>query len=75
MKMTELKKYQEAKIVSLNCPQFLKLRLLELGFTPDTTIVLLRKALFHGPIEISIRGSILALRQKEAENIEVKPCL
>lgn len=46
-------------------------RLLDLGLTPGTQIVVLRKAPLNGPIEIRVRGSRLALGFDIAANIFV----
>ena len=48
-------------------------RLSEMGLTPGSEIKLLRKCSFHGPIEIEIRGSSLAIGYGLAEQIFVQP--
>ncbi len=47
-------------------------RLLDLGLTPGTSINIVRIAPFKGPIEISVRGSKLALGQDIAANVFVE---
>ena len=48
-------------------------RLRELGLVPGTTVRVVRRAPFGEPIEISVRGSRLAMRGAEAALIEVLP--
>ncbi len=46
-------------------------RLLELGFTPGQNIMLVNKSLFSEPYAFAVRGTMIALRKKEAEIIKV----
>ena len=46
-------------------------RLRELGFVPGTRVLLVRRAPLGDPIEVSIRGSRLAMRKGEARQIRV----
>ena len=48
-------------------------RLADLGLTPGAEITLNKKGLFHGPIEICIRNTCLAIGNKIAKRIFVKP--
>lgn len=52
-------------------PAFQK-RLADLGIVPGTTVCLVRKAPFRGPIEIGLRGYRLALREEDARKILVQ---
>jgi ferrous iron transport protein A len=45
--------------------------MLEIGVTPGTRIDFVRQAPLGFPIEIKVRGFLLALRKTEAEGIEV----
>jgi ferrous iron transport protein A len=47
-------------------------QLLAIGLTPGTTFKVIRKAPLGDPITISIRGSIISLRKKEAEILELE---
>jgi len=47
-------------------------RLSEMGLTPGCELRVLRKCSFHGPIEIEIRGSALALGYDLASQIFVQ---
>jgi len=47
-------------------------RLMDLGLTPGTRVTVVRSAPFHGPLEILVRGSRLALGRGMAERIFVE---
>lgn len=47
----------------------LRRRLLDMGLTPNTTILVRKKAPLGDPIEIFLRGYELTLRTEEAEQI------
>jgi len=47
-------------------------RLADLGLTPGTRIIVVKTAPFHGPIEVLVRGSRLALGRGISERIFVK---
>ena len=47
-------------------------RLAEMGLTPGTEVKILRSAPFHGPLEIEVRGSSLALGYGVASKVFVK---
>ena len=47
-------------------------RLLDMGLTPGTPIVVVKSAPFHGPIEVLVRGSRLALGRRMAHRILVQ---
>jgi Fe2+ transport system protein FeoA len=48
-------------------------RLRELGLVPGTKIRLVRRAPLGDPLEISVRGSRLAIRRSEARHIQIFP--
>ncbi|NUQ82199.1 MAG: ferrous iron transport protein A [Bacteroidetes bacterium] len=50
-------------------PSYLKL--LDLGFTPGQEIQLLNRSPFRDPIALSLRGTIFALRRKDALCIKI----
>lgn len=52
-------------------PSFQK-RLADLGLVPGTKVRYVRKAPFGDPIEIEVRGYLLALRGKDAKNVLLK---
>lgn len=51
-------------------PAFLRFR--ELGLLPGTEVLSVRRAPLGDPIEFNVRGSLLSVRQREAEQIEVE---
>ena len=46
-------------------------RLMDMGLTPGTEVLVIKSAPFHGPIEVSVRGARLALGRGMAERIFV----
>lgn len=46
-------------------------RLMDMGLTPGTEVVMVKSAPFHGPLEVSVRGSRLVLGRGMAERIFV----
>jgi len=48
-------------------------RLAEMGLTPGVEIRLIRKCPFRGPLQIEIRGCVLALGYGVASKVFVKP--
>lgn len=47
-------------------------RLADMGLTPGVEVVVLRKALLNGPVEISVRGTNLALGYGVAKRVFIK---
>ena len=47
-------------------------RLMDMGMTPGTQVEISKSAPFHGPIEVIIRGSRLAIGRGMAEKILVE---
>ena len=46
-------------------------RLMDMGLTPGVEVVVVKSAPFHGPVELVVRGSRLALGRGMAERIFV----
>jgi len=46
-------------------------RLMDMGLTPGAEVMVVKSAPFHGPIEVIVRGSRLALGRGMAERIFV----
>ena len=61
------------RIVSLPFGSSPMTRLREMGLLPGTEVRLIRRAPLGDPLEFSVRGSLLSLRQSEAELIVVEP--
>ncbi len=70
--LSELKAGQLGKISFIRGGHLVLQRLLDMGLTPSTKITLLKAAPFEGPIEISVRGSRLALGRGIASKIFVE---
>ncbi|MFP3985666.1 MAG: ferrous iron transport protein A [Candidatus Bathyarchaeia archaeon] len=81
--LTHLKDGETAIIVSLNAsPRYshgrhghkwgFQKRLEDMGLTPGTKITVVKSAPFHGPIELQVRGSRLAIGRGMAERIMVR---
>jgi Fe2+ transport system protein FeoA len=49
-----------------------KKRLMDMGLTPGTKLMVVKSAPFHGPLEVSVRGSRLALGRGMAERVFVE---
>jgi DtxR family Mn-dependent transcriptional regulator len=47
-------------------------RLMDMGLTPGTKVTIVKSAPFHGPMEIRVRGSRLAVGRGIAERIFVE---
>jgi len=74
--LTALKKCESGTVASIGAGHgrgggFEK-RLMDMGLTPGTTVTVVKSAPFHGPFEILVRGSRLALGRGMAERIFVE---
>ncbi|MBN1469389.1 MAG: ferrous iron transport protein A [Fusobacteriaceae bacterium] len=72
MKLTELKKGEEAKIVKINKSGELKKRLSDIGVTSGESISFKRNAPLGDPQQYFIKGNNIALRKIDAENIIIE---
>lgn len=72
MKLTDLKKGQSAIIKRIGSVGELKKRLIDLGINSGQTIKLERNAPLGDPQEFRINGNSIAIRKKDAENIELE---
>lgn len=70
--LSELKDGQSGKISFIRGGHNVLQRLLDLGLTPSTKITLMKAAPFEGPIQISVRGSKLALGRGIASKVFVE---
>ena len=71
MTLDQLKPGEGAFISAVNGEGALRCRLLDMGLTPKTKVVLQKIAPMGDPIEIFIRGYELTLRKEEAVKIDV----
>lgn len=70
--LSDLKKGQNGKIVSLHGEGGLKKHLMEMGFVKGSDIEIRRVAPLGDPVEIRIKGYSISLRKEEAQNIEIE---
>ena len=74
MTLEELKIGQKAKIIAVNGQGALRRRLLDMGLTPHTEVMIRKVAPMGDPIEIHLRGYELTIRKEDAKEIEVGMC-
>lgn len=72
MRLSELPIGEKAKIVKVNGEGALRDRLLDMGLTPRTDIMIQKTAPMGDPIELTLRGYELTLRLEDAGKIEVE---
>jgi DtxR family Mn-dependent transcriptional regulator len=70
--ISTLKEREEGKIAFIRGDNRVLRRLLDMGLTPGTKISIARIAPLKGPVEISVRGSKLALGEEVACNVFVE---
>jgi len=73
--LSELKDRQSGKIQFIRGGHTVLQRLLDMGLTPGTKITLIKAAPFEGPIEVSVRGSKLAIGRGIASKVFVESTL
>ena len=72
MKLSELKKGEKAKVISVNnLGSSLKRRMLDMGITSGVEVSIKKVAPLGDPIDIELRGYELCLRKKDLSGIEV----
>lgn len=72
MKLSELKKGQQGRIVSMATSGSLKKRLAEMGLLVGEVVKVEGVAPLGDPMEITVRRYRLSLRKSELENITVE---
>jgi Fe2+ transport system protein FeoA len=72
MKMSELKPGDKAEITYIKQGNEITRRLADMGVTKGADFKVVRKAPLGDPVEIKIKGFLMALRMEEAGQIEVK---
>ncbi|NTW72346.1 MAG: ferrous iron transport protein A [Eubacteriaceae bacterium] len=72
MNITDLKPGQKGTIFDINMDDKNKKKLMELGVTPGTSVIFVRKAPLGDPINIKVRGFNLALRKDLATKIKLE---
>lgn len=73
MTLLDLKRGEWGEIVEVDGDgdDGLCIRLLEMGFTPGESIRYVARALGDDPVAVNLRGTLFALREKEAHCIKV----
>ena len=71
MTLDELEQGKRAVIDSIEITGTTLQRLISLGFTPGAEVSVIRKAPLLDPFDISICGSLVAVRKDEAKQIAV----
>lgn len=72
MTLNEVKIGCKVTIVEVGGEGALRRRLLDMGLTPNTQVMVRKVAPMGDPIEIHLRGYELTLRVDDAKNIKVK---
>lgn len=72
MTLDELEQGKKGIIEDLEIAGVTLQRLISLGFTPGAEVSVIRKAPLLDPFDISICGSLVAVRKDEAQQIMVK---
>jgi len=72
MTLNELGVGGSAKIIKVNGSGALRDRLLDMGLTPRTKVMIRKMAPMGDPMEVSLRSYALTLRIDDAKNIEVE---
>jgi DtxR family transcriptional regulator, Mn-dependent transcriptional regulator len=71
LSLVNLKERNSGRVVSIRGNHKVIRRLLDMGITPNATIKIIKVAPLGGPVEISVRGSNLALGRSIASNVFV----
>lgn len=72
MTLSELKIGESAVVTAVGGEGILRRRLLDMGITPKTRLMVRKMAPLGDPIEIRIRGYELTLRKEDAAKITVE---
>lgn len=70
--MDELKPGQAGVIEAIGGEGALRRRLLDMGLTPKTKVMVRKVAPMGDPIELALRGYVLTLRKEDAAKISLK---
>ncbi|CCN72997.1 FeoA family protein [Vibrio nigripulchritudo] len=73
MKLSEMGIGDNAKVTSLgNLTQEIRKKLMVMGMLPDTQIKLVRIAPMGDPLQVEVRGVVIAMRENLAQQVEVE---
>ncbi len=70
--LNDLNPGQVGIVLKIECDDMLRRRIVDMGITPGTHIIMKRIAPFGDPIQINVRGYDLSIRKSEAKNIKIK---
>ncbi len=62
----------EGEVLAIEGEGSLRIRLMEMGFVPGSSVTLIKRAPFGDPLQFSLRGYHLSLRKAEARRIRVR---
>ena len=71
MKLNEVKVGEQATIKKIGTDASMKKKLMDMGLTKNTEVVVRKVAPLGDPVEVTVRGYELSLRKADAEMIEV----
>lgn len=69
--LREVRPGESAEVKSLSATGALRRRIMDMGITKGTTVLVRKVAPLGDPIEITVRGYELSIRKNEAEHIEI----
>ena len=72
MTLDQLEIGKKSKIIAVHGQGSLRDRLLDMGLTPLTEVIIRKTAPLGDPIELTLRGYQLTLRLEDAKNIEIE---
>lgn len=71
VRLSDLNKGESGVIARLNMQSEKAQKLMRLGITPGARVKVIRFAPFHGPVQIEVRGTFLAVRLADAARIQL----
>ena len=72
MTLKDLKPGKSGVVLTVGGEKALRRRLLEMGITPRTTVMVKKAAPMGDPVELLLRGYVLSLRLADAEKITIE---
>lgn len=72
MTLRELPIGKDAKVIAVHGNSVVSRRLMEMGVVPGVSIKMIKAAPFGDPVEIRLLGYSLAIRNREADAVEVE---
>jgi Fe2+ transport system protein FeoA len=73
LRLAQLPLHKSTRILRVGGARSVRRRLLELGLTPGSSVAVVGVSPLGDPLELSVRGSRVSIRKKEALGIEVEP--